>query len=145
MKLTSCYVFVQLIVRCYHDEATNEDLKEEIEAVAKESRSLAKELAEMLLRLEVQDLREEAVESAVIGDNKKVQEVLNEMVARIHTLEEASKGGNFEERNETLIRKPDKSNTEDISESVEHNINDKYLDKEEEILDNKMVKHKLFF
>ena len=130
---------------CYHAEATNEDLKEEIEAVATESRRLAKELAEMLLRLEIQDLGEEAVESAVIGDNKKVQEVLNEMVARIHTLEEASKGGNFEERNETLIRKPDKRNTEDISESVEPNINDKYLDKEEEILDNKMVKHKLFF
>jgi hypothetical protein len=90
MKLTSSYFVVQLLYSCCHAEARNEALKEEIEAVSTESRSLAKELAEMLLRLEVQDLREEAVESAVIGDNKKVQKVLNEMVARIHTLEAES-------------------------------------------------------
>ena len=115
---------------CCHAEGTKEDLKEEIEAVATESRSLAKELAEMLLRLEVQDLREKAVESAVIGDNKKVQEVLNEMVARIHALEEASNDRNIEQRNETSIGKPNKSDTKDRFQSDEPD--DKYLDKKED-------------
>ena len=100
MKGIFLYFLLKLLVHRGLAESANEDLKEEIQAVATESRSLADELAEMLLRLEVQDLREEAVESAVIGDNEKVQSVLKEMVARMHKLEEASEAGNYEKRDE---------------------------------------------
>ena len=68
----------------------NEAIKEEIEAVASESRSLANELAEMLSFLEVKDLRNEAVEYAVIGDDENVQKVLKAMVDRINKLENIS-------------------------------------------------------
>ena len=61
--------------------------------MANESRSLSNELAEMLSALEVEDLRGVAVESAVIGDDEKVQNVLKAMVERINKLERPNKKG----------------------------------------------------
>merc|ERR1719348_574768 len=93
MRGTFCYLILLQILQCSKAEQTNDDndndaIKKEIEAVAAESRSLAAELAQMLLRLEVQDLREEAVEAAVVGNDESVKEVLSEMVKRIQNIED---------------------------------------------------------
>jgi len=89
-EFTYFHRFVLIVLISLPDDAkldTKEAIREEIEAVASESRGLANELAEMLSILEVADLRNEAVESAVIGDDEKVQNVLKAMVERINKLE----------------------------------------------------------
>ena len=68
----------------------DEILRSEIESAAKESRALADDLAAMLARLEAEENREDAVDAAVIGDNKKVKEALTKMVDKIEELAEAS-------------------------------------------------------
>ena len=68
----------------------DEILRSEIESAAKESRALADDLAAMLARLEAEENREDAVDAAVIGDNKKVKEALTKMVDKIEDLAEAS-------------------------------------------------------
>merc|ERR1712083_1220798 len=68
----------------------DEILRSEIESAAKESRALADDLAAMLARLEAEEKREEAVDAAVLGDNKKVKEALTKMVDKIEELAEAS-------------------------------------------------------
>jgi len=76
-------------------DPADEILRSEIESAAKESRALADELAAMLARLEAEEDREEAVEAAVVGDNKKVKEALTEMVDKIEELAEASEVSNL--------------------------------------------------
>jgi len=68
----------------------DEILRSEIESAAKESRALADDLAAMLARLEAEEKREEAIDAAVLGDNKKVKEALTKMVDKIEELAEAS-------------------------------------------------------
>jgi len=87
LKKIILIVLIHIFISNQIKADTKEAIKEEIEAVASESRSLANELAEMLSVLEVEDLRNEAVESAVIGDDEKVQNVLKAMVERINKLE----------------------------------------------------------
>ena len=96
MKNRAVYVFLSILRVSFTHEENDENLKEEIETVAAESKRLAEELAEMLTRLEVNDLREEAVESAVIGDDENVHKVLRQMVERINKLE-----GNTEDYEQT--------------------------------------------
>ena len=71
-------------------ELGDEILRSEIESAAKESRALADDLAAMLARLEAEENREEAVDAAVLGDNKKVKDALTKMVDKIEELAEAS-------------------------------------------------------
>ena len=124
MKESFNYLIFLHIFHCVHTEQTNEILKKEIEAVAAESRSLAAELADMLLKLEVQDLREKAVEAAVVGDHENVKTVLDKMVARLHDIkdEDAMKDKNKNEkiRNTT-------SDTADSYEKPEIDSNHKVL------------------
>merc|ERR1712106_608542 len=76
-------------------DPADEILRSEIESAAKESRALADELAAMLARLEAGEDRKEAVEAAVVGDNKKVKEALTEMVDKIEELAKASEVSNL--------------------------------------------------
>ena len=83
------YLIIGLIssVMCQaDDEITDDILRSEIESAASESRALADELAEMLSRLEVEDVRKEAVEAVVVGDDKKVETVLKDMIEKIDAL-----------------------------------------------------------
>ena len=109
MKLILFHILSIFLVLKANGDHRNEAIKDEIEAVASESRSLANELAEMLSVLEVKDLRNEAVESAVMGDNENVQKVLKKMVDRINKL-----GNNFEDVsdvNETTHEEEERENT----------------------------------
>jgi len=76
-------------------DSGDEILRSEIESAARESRALADDLAAMLARLEAEESREDAVDAAVIGDNKKVKEALTEMVDKIEELAKASEDSNL--------------------------------------------------
>ena len=108
MKFAILCILSKIAVLTADADQRNEAIIEEIEAVASESRSLANELADMLSVLEVADLREEAVEFAVIGDNAKVQSVLKAMVDRIKKLENNSKDNTpYTLTNKTILQKGD--------------------------------------
>merc|ERR1712106_1227662 len=76
-------------------DPADEILRSEIESAARESRALADDLAAMLARLEAEESRENAVDAAIIGDNKKVKEALTEMVDKIEELAKASEVSNL--------------------------------------------------
>jgi len=69
-------------------------LRSEIESAASESRALADELADMLLRLEAEEDRADAVEAAVVGNENKVESALKEMIEKMEDLAEASEDSN---------------------------------------------------
>ena len=117
------YFMIKLGVHCVYAESKNTALKEEIQAVTSESRSLANELAEMLLRLEVQDIRAEAVESAVVGDDEKVQILLKEMLTRIQNLENYSNESTFGNSSDDTP-KISQSSDVDASQKLEVSLKD---------------------
>ena len=69
----------------------DDELRDEIEEAASDSRLLADELEAMLARLEVDDSRQDAVEAAVVGDDLGVETALEEMLDKLSNLETVAK------------------------------------------------------
>ena len=125
------YLIIGLIssVMCQaDDEITDDILRSEIESAASESRALADELAEMLSRLEVEEVRKEAVEAVVVGDDKKVETVLKDMIEKIdalaivseYTEQENLKGSQKEKKEEEQELKSALEKLEVVAQNVKN-------------------------
>ena len=85
-------------------EDFQETLKKEIEAVAAESKHLADELADMLLGMEVDDLKEKTNSKG--QHNESIENTIDAMEARIKKLEDELKDDTEEAFKEGLIHGP---------------------------------------
>ena len=87
MKFILTFLLGTVAVLLTHADQKHDELKEEIEAVAIESKHLANELAEMLLAMEVEELKEKVVDSTFIRDDQHIKDALKATEARIKNLE----------------------------------------------------------
>ena len=119
MKFVLTFLLCTVAVLLTHADQKHDELKEEIEAVAIESKHLANELAEMLLAMEVEELKERVVDSILIKDDKRIENALQATEARIKKLEndlseradkdnEEKKNGDGEEIKEITFSKKER-------------------------------------
>ena len=87
MKFILTFLLGTVAVLLTHADQKHDELKKEIEAVAIESKHLANELAEMLLAMEVEELKEKVVDSTFIRDDQRIKDALKATEARIKNLE----------------------------------------------------------
>jgi hypothetical protein len=87
MKFLLTFLLGIVALMITHADQKHDELKDEIEAVAIESKHLANELAEMLLAMEVEELKEEVVDSTLIRDDHLIENALQATEARIKKLE----------------------------------------------------------
>ena len=122
-------------------DSTDDLLRLELEEAASDSRLLAEELAGMLARRDTENSRQEAVESAVVGDDVKVEAALQEMLSKLESLEEVASEdsrsvelkGSLEEK---IKKEEELRETLETLETVASEIKDVSSDKDIKTIDD---------